>query len=37
VLQKQFKQQGSAQRMMIIDKLTSYGATKPVIMQGVEH
>ena len=37
LLRKLLKKQGMAPRMMITDKLASYGAAKREIMPGVEH
>jgi putative transposase len=37
LMQKLLKQQGAAPRVMITDKLRSYGAAKRKIMPGVEH
>lgn len=37
LMQKLLKQQGAAPRVMITDKLRSYGAAKRQIMPGVEH
>lgn len=37
LMQKLLKQQGAAPRVMITDKLRSYGAAKRKIMSGVEH
>ena len=37
LMRKLFKRQGSAPRVMITDKLRSYGAAKREIMPGVEH
>ncbi len=37
LLRKLLKQQGRAPRVLVTDKLTSYGAAKRAIMPGVEH
>jgi putative transposase len=37
LLRKLLKKQGTAPRVMITDKLTSYAAVKRVVMPGVEH
>ncbi|MFT4961415.1 MAG: putative transposase [Paracoccaceae bacterium] len=37
LMRKLLKRQGSVPRVIITDKLRSYGAAKPEIMPGVEH